>query len=77
VSDVDSALLKQLVFLVAAGRSLMAPKGPGRKEKGAQNANTSANAKLHYDEATGQLKMGSYTKALCGYNLVSAEFECR
>jgi hypothetical protein len=77
LADVDSALLNQLMFSVAAGRCLMAPKGPGRKEKRAQHANTSADAKLHYDEATGQLKMGSYTTALCGYNLVSAESECR
>lgn len=75
VSNVESALLKQLVPLVAAGRSLMAPKGPGRKEKGAQNTNIGADAKIHYDEANGHLKMGSYTKALSGYNLVSAECE--
>jgi hypothetical protein len=55
----------------------MAPKGPGRKEKGAQNTNNGADAKIHYDEANGHLKMGSYTKALSGYNLVSAERECR
>lgn len=55
----------------------MAPKGPGRKEKGAQNTNNGADAKIHYDEANGHLKMGSYTKALSGYSLVSAEWECR
>jgi len=77
VSNVQSALLKQLVLLVAAERSLMAPKGPGRKEKGAQNTNIVADAKIHYDEANGHLKMGSYTKALSGYSLVSAECECR
>ena len=73
VSNVESVLLKQLVLLVAVGRFLMAPKGTGGKEKGAQNTNISADAKIHYDEATGHLKMGSYTKALIGYNLVSAE----
>lgn len=51
----------------------MAPKRPGRKEKGAQNTNINADAKIHYDEATGHLKTGNYTKALGGYNLVSAE----
>lgn len=54
----------------------MAPKGSGGKEKGAQNTNISADAKIHYDEATGHLKMGNYTKALSGYNLVSAECGC-
>ena len=73
MSNVESALLKQLVPLVAAGKFLMAPKGPGRKEKGAQNTNNGADAKIHYDEANGHLKMGSYTKALSGYSLVSAE----
>jgi hypothetical protein len=55
----------------------MAPKGSGRKQKKAENTNSIADAKIRYDEATGQLKVGSYTKALCGYNLVSAEFGCR
>jgi hypothetical protein len=63
--------------LVTAERSLMAPKGSGRKEKRAQNTNIGADAKIHYDEANGHLKMGSYTKALCGYSLVSAKCECR
>jgi len=77
VSNVELALLKQLVPLVLAGRTLMAPKGPGRKDKGAQNTNIGADAKIHYDEANGHLKVGSYTKALSGYSLVSAECECR
>jgi hypothetical protein len=77
VSNVESALFKQLVPSVAAGRSLMAPKGPGRKEKGAQHTNVGADAKIHYDEANGHLKMGSYTKALSGYSLVSAESRLR
>jgi hypothetical protein len=65
-----------LLLFFAAGttlRFLMAPKRPGRKEKGAQNTNINADAKIHYDEATGHLKTGNYTKALGGYNLVSAE----
>lgn len=47
----------------------MAPKAPGGKDKGAQNTNSSADAKIHCDEAAGHLKTGNYTKALNGYNL--------
>jgi hypothetical protein len=49
----------------------MAPKAPGGKDKGAQNTNSSADAKIHCDEAAGHLKTGKYTKALNGYNVVS------
>ncbi|XP_021941450.1 tetratricopeptide repeat protein 25 isoform X2 [Zootermopsis nevadensis] len=63
--------LKRLVPLLAASTSvkiLMPPKGPGGKDRGVQNANSSADAKIHCDEAAGHLKMGNYTKALNGYN---------
>jgi len=49
----------------------MPPKGPGIKDKGAENTNNSADAKIHCDEAGGHLKTGNYTKALTAYNIVS------
>lgn len=51
----------------------MAPKAPGGKDKGAQNTNSNAEAKIHCDEAAGHLKTGNYTKALNGYNTVSTQ----
>jgi hypothetical protein len=66
--------LKRLVHLFAAGTAVncpMAPKAPGVKDKGTQDTNSSADAKIHCDEAAGYLKTGNYTKALNGYNLVS------
>jgi hypothetical protein len=65
--------LEQLVSLLTAGEAvgiLMPPKGPGSKEKGVQNTNNKADAKILCDEAAGHLKTGKYTKALNGYNLV-------
>jgi hypothetical protein len=66
--------LKLLVHMFAAGTAVsfpMASKAPEGKEKGAQNTNSSADAKIHCDEAAGHLKTGNYTKALNAYNLVS------
>jgi hypothetical protein len=51
----------------------MPPKGPGGKDKGVQNTNNSADAKIYCDEAAGHLKMGNYSKAVNGYNLVSTQ----
>jgi hypothetical protein len=70
----QSMWLKRLVHLFAAGTAVsfpMAPKAPGGKDKGAQDMSSSADAKIHCDEAAGHLKTGNYTKALNGYNLVS------
>jgi hypothetical protein len=63
-----------LVHLFAAGRAVrfpMASKAPGEKDKGPQNTDSIADAKIHCDEAAAHLKTGNYTKALNGYNLVS------
>jgi hypothetical protein len=68
--------VKWLLHLFAAGTVVsfpMAPKAPGGKDKGDQNTNSSAEAKIHCDEAAGHLKTGNYTKALNGYNLVSTQ----